>query len=201
MEDVSQNQLQNQSEVTAELLKAFLALQKKDSPGSKVQGHGKTHDEMKELHDLQRTGQTPRAMANAGGGIEINKHDEHLVHAFIENVHFDQKTGERLSRPILQAFDPEDFKRMVAEKAFVGLSVTVVHDPAKGTAGAKEEGAKILPATAEKVLTKDNLHTFNPKDLRKVYSAMFPAAKGDEPPAAMRAQILTKLESADNADL
>lgn len=185
-----------------------------NSPDGKMQAHGKTVKEMKDLHRAQRTGKDTMIAGNGGitlkgEPIMIKECDKHLVHALIEDVQFDSKTGKKKSVARLQNFAPEDFKKMqdstnpTSENAFRGLSVIIVHDPAKDT----EDAVKVPAADAEvgaadgKKLTKNNIHTLSPKKLKEAYQKMFPDEKGNVPPDAMRNQILAKLAAEKTDDI
>ena len=95
----------------------------------KHQAHGLSVAEMKEFKDKQNSEDIETIPANRRKGDYINTHEQHLLHAEIEDPAFDPKTGAKLSKAAIQKFYPKDFALMVKEGAFKGLKVEIVHEP------------------------------------------------------------------------
>lgn len=80
----------------------------------------------------------------------VPKGEEKYYHAVIEVVFFDQKTGQRLSKPRVQKFGRKIFETSVrASLLKQGYSVTILHDPNAWIKAHKEAAAKAAKAQAE----------------------------------------------------
>lgn len=193
------------SEQVAQLLSSVL---RPESTDNKLQAHGKTVKEMRELHTAQRQGAIKLIPANLDGRIQIKECDKHLLHAVVENVEYHQKTGKKLSTPVTQNFAVDDFLRMQdntgknGENAFRNLSVIIVHDPRKKETD--EAVPQVLKdgtgnAGEAPTLSRDNIHKLNKTALMKAYRNIIGEPEPNLPIDAMRNQILTKLDETAKA--
>jgi hypothetical protein len=157
------------------------------NPDNKLQGNNLTVGEMKDLHQKQLSGEVEEVDTNKPDNtFKIPAHETHLLHASIENVEFDPKSGARKSKASVRAFDPQDFIRMTKERAFEGLEVKILHDPRN----VKEQAAQEI-----KLPTNIDPEKMNEAELKAKYQELF----GAEPdvlssPAELRIEIKQKLE-------
>lgn len=61
----------------------------------------------------------------------VPKGEESLYHVVQELKQFDQKTGKRLSRPVLQKYDVKVWQKQKKALLSWGYDLVVVHDPAE----------------------------------------------------------------------
>lgn len=118
--------------------------------------HGMTAQQVFDLQQKQIFGEELETIqANKSSKHKVNAHEAHLTHAIIENTEFDSKSGERKSKPSLQKFYPNDFSKMVEEKAFQGYEVNVIHDGAIYAASKNAQAAANTIATPTPAAVKD----------------------------------------------
>lgn len=102
---------------------------------------------MKELQQHQIAGTEETMPANCVKTVLIKKAEKHMIHVTLEQVRFDENTGQRLSKPQLKKFYVDDFEKMsktsltkeekknkkfaYAENAFGAYKVIMIHDPRK----------------------------------------------------------------------
>lgn len=80
----------------------------------------------------------------------VPKGEERSYHCVIEVVHYDQKTGKKLSKPRVQKFGRKMFEAVVRDSlAKQGYAVTVLHDPREWIKANKEKAAASAKAAAE----------------------------------------------------
>ena len=75
----------------------------------------------------------------------VPKGEEKHWHVLQEKVLFDQNTGKRKSRPVLQKYDTKCFPNTKAYLESAGFTVTILHDPVewqKSQAMMKQEAAR-----------------------------------------------------------
>ncbi len=130
------------------------------NPDERIQGHGKSVREIRELHEEQRLGEHAMINANKNSKIKIQDADKHRVHVLLETPRYHEQTGKKLSKPRLANFDEKDFFRMVKERAFLGQTVQIVHDPRTSEAKAKQPIDEIVPPPAQGLdaLTEKQMH-------------------------------------------
>lgn len=74
----------------------------------------------------------------------VPKGEEKSYHAVIEVVFFDQKTGQRISRPRVQKFGKKMFETHVLNSLRKqGYTVTILHDPNEWIKEQKEKAAQV----------------------------------------------------------
>ena len=91
-------------------------------------------------------------------------------HVLQEKVEYNQQTGKRMSRPVLQKYDTKSYPQTLKYLRDAGYTITVLHDPeawAKANAAAKAEheaqraqaaaAAKAAQAKAEREAMKAEL--------------------------------------------
>lgn len=61
----------------------------------------------------------------------VPKGEESLYHVVQEMKQFDQKTGKRLSRPVLQKYDAKVWAKQKKALLSWGYDLVIVHDPAE----------------------------------------------------------------------
>ena len=59
----------------------------------------------------------------------VPKGEEGTYHCRIEQVNFDQRTGKRLSKPIVQKFEPKMFDTIVRNLKQQGWTIDILHNP------------------------------------------------------------------------
>lgn len=80
----------------------------------------------------------------------VPKGEERSYHCVIEVVHYDQKTGKKLSQPRVQKFGRKMFEAVVRDSlARQGYAVTVLHDPREWIKAHKEQAEASAKAAAE----------------------------------------------------
>lgn len=70
----------------------------------------------------------------------VPKGEEGTYHCRIEQVNFDQRTGKRLSKPIVQKFEPKMFDTIVRNLNQQGWTIDILHNPTEYLA---EQEAKV----------------------------------------------------------
>ena len=70
----------------------------------------------------------------------VPKGEEGTYHCRIEQVNFDQHTGKRLSKPIVQKFEPKMFDTIVRNLKQQGWTIDILHNPTEYLA---EQEAKV----------------------------------------------------------
>lgn len=82
----------------------------------------------------------------------VPRGEEQVYHALIEVVQYNQKTGERVSKPRVQKFGKKMFETHVLNcLRKQGYTVTILHDPNKWI---KEQQKKVAKAKAEQEADK-----------------------------------------------
>jgi hypothetical protein len=123
-----------------------------NSPDHKIQAHGKTVGEMKELREVQARGERLPHVTASDGKSEIRADEQHLVHVFLETVLYNEK-GKKVSPPgRLMKFDANDFSRMTqGDRNHFGQYdiIQIVHDPRVKSGTKHVENKK--PATEQSI--------------------------------------------------
>ncbi len=109
-----------------------------DKNENKRRAHGQTFKENKALQRRQKMGEVVMVEANSAQkfqdeifekdfkGFKIPEHDQHCYHVAMEARTFSQD-GRRLSKGIVQVFNPETYKQMRDAKPYSGFHGFVTH--------------------------------------------------------------------------
>lgn len=111
----------------------------KDNKDNKIQSHGLTQGQMKDIREAQMKGEVEMIPSNKFSKYLIPKHEDKLMHFTTEKIAYDTNTGEKISKPRYHVKTAQDFTRMsksVKEKgdkinpenAFAGMKVTILHE-------------------------------------------------------------------------
>ena len=93
-------------------------------------GYGMTQLEMAKLHMRQIEGIEPYIPCNKNPDFEIQECEEDWIYlVLVEAPLFDASSGERLSRPKLVKYRPEDFHKYLEKGYFNGMTVEILHKP------------------------------------------------------------------------
>lgn len=189
-------QSQNLSEQLANLLT-------KNDPSTKMQAHGLTVGQMKELQKKQETGDIDMIKANIDPAYKIPEHEKHLLHYTTDEDLWDK--GTKLSKPVLRSTYVEDFVRMsetevvkrddgtskFPENAFRGLLVKIVHNPRRNSNASESTMAVAKPKANS---SKKPLKELSEKELRAEYKRVIGEdASQEDSPVQMIAVIEEKL--------
>jgi uncharacterized protein with ATP-grasp and redox domains len=91
----------------------------------------------------------------------VPRGEEQVYHAVIEVVQYNQKTGERVSKPRVQKFGKKMFETHVLNSLRKqGYTVTILHDPNKWIKEQQEKSAK-AKAEQEAAKAKEEEEKFN----------------------------------------
>lgn len=126
----------------------------------KIQTHGLTHQEMKELHEKQIHGQVEMIPANnldtlkdpyfkeEYGDYKIKEHNKNVYHVAMERREFKTVGGmpRKTSTSSVVKFTKEDFEAATSKQSrtFSGYTTHILHYPAN-MVGAKKEVAPVKP--------------------------------------------------------
>lgn len=119
-------------------------------PEQKPQAHGLSVQQMQELHEKQKYGETqPKVNANKDSKYQINENEQHLVHVLLRVPGMDERTEMPMHKPFVQSFYPDVFNNMDKNQAFKTYIARIIHDP-RTTASIAEDLAndnKDLPVS------------------------------------------------------
>lgn len=119
----------------------------------------------------------------------VPRGEEQVYHAVIEVVQYNQKTGERISKPRVQKFGKKMFETHVLNSLRKqGYTVTILHDPNKWIKEQRERAAK-SKAEQEAAKAKEEQEKFNAAvaaavamELAKREQAQKPDAESEQAP-------------------
>lgn len=121
-------------------------------PQKRVVAHGMSREELDELRYKQNYDEavpTVKAANSSSKDYAVPQHEEHMVHISMEAKVYSQKNGEKLTKPRVQKFYPQEFGAMEARGAFKGYTVDVLHmsdeSKKKYAAAKKAEAARLNP--------------------------------------------------------
>ncbi len=115
----------------------------------RLQSHGLTHQQIKDLKYDQMNDNQEFTEANKNPNFVIPSCEEHLIHANIELKTYSPTTGDKTSVAKLQSFYPEEFNKMESQGAFIGYDVEIVHQPKTEDAPLKLHGGKRMKIKEE----------------------------------------------------
>lgn len=179
------------------LLQSFLKTLNKDDKGNKIQSHGLTQNEMKEIKEHQMRGDVEMISGNKVSKYKIPAHEKNLIHFSTERVLF-AEDGTKISKPRYHVKTVEDYERMSQtekkegqltnpEAAFAGMRVVILHDPRTGAAEQKKEAVTLT--------TEEKLQNMSEESVREFYASTFgEEALPSDSKKIMIALILEKLE-------
>lgn len=103
-------------------------------------------------------------------------------HVLQEKVEYNQQTGKRMSRPVLQKYDTKSYPQTLKYLRDAGYTITVLHDPeqwAKANAAAKaqQEAQRAQAAAASKAAQAKAEREAMKAELRKELLAELKAEK------------------------
>src|ERR1700760_1678114 len=144
------------------------------NPELKIQSHGLTHKEVKEIQYAQSNGNVKKIKANRDSNYEINEHEAHLVHVTLDDDQWEK--GKKLSSPRVAKFYKDDFDKMsktevedvngvkkYPENAFSQWKVDIIHYPGNIPKGKELTSAKGLESLNDKELLDKYIEIFGEK--------------------------------------
>lgn len=108
-----------------------------------LMGHGMSRKQLDDFHYNQIHNQVKKIPANRAKLIndkffkeefsdyEIAEHDAMHYHVIQEARVFDQQTGDRKTKPVIQIYNEAMFNFMTKNDGFKGMITFVIHDPQK----------------------------------------------------------------------